>query len=183
MATRKTHTAKPSSWKKVLLYLLPVGLLIMGGLAYMTNAATDPNALSSTDKAFLLETAEIRMMDWAEGNLAVDRGSVAYQQYGKRVMHDQEKMMKALRELASAKKLELPEKLDTERAEDLIYLKASKGEWFDRRFRRMIIQDIKHDIRSFESAAESEDTEVRSFAKHYLPMLEKHLQLARDLNR
>jgi putative membrane protein len=185
MASRKTHPVKHRSWKQVVMYTLPVVLLIVGGLAYMTNAAeSDTGLLSKEDRAFLLEAADNRMTDWAEGQLAADKGSNAlYQQYGKRVMHDQDKMMKALHTLASEKKVELPEKLSAEREEDLSYLNATRGEWFDRRFRRLIIRNHKRDIDAFKDAAKSKDPEVRAFAQHYLPMFEKHLQMARDLNQ
>lgn len=187
MASRKAHPVKNQRpWKRILMYSLPGVLLIIGGLAYMTNAATenDPNALTEDDQTFLLYVAEGRMMDWAEGNLAVDKGSnTLYRQYGKRVMHDQDKMMQDLHALAASKNLKLPEKLSRDRKKDLNYLKAARGEWFDRRFRRMIIKDHKKDISAFEAAAESQDPEIKEFAKRYLPLMEEHLQLARDLNQ
>ncbi len=165
------------------MYTLPVVFLIIGGLAYMTNAGTDESSMiDQKDKSFLLEVADIRMMDWAEGNLAAERGTSPYRIYGKRLMHDQDKIMKDLRTLAGKKELPLPDKIGEERTEGLAHLEASKGgEWFDRRFRRMIIKDHKHDIRIFQEAKKSKDADISNFAKHYLPVLEQHLQMARDL--
>ena len=164
-------------------YVLPVAMLILGGLAYMTHAATeDESTLDKDDKLFLLEVADIRMMDWAEGNLAVERGTAPYQKYGRRLMQDQDMMMKDLRELAASKNLVLPKEIGEERTEGLNYLKAANGDWFNRRFRRMIIKDHKHDIREFKSASESKDPEISKFARQYIPMLEHHLQMARDLD-
>lgn len=53
--------------KKVLMIVLPIGLLLVGGIAYLTQAEEDPSGLSRDDRSFLLETADARMMDWAEG--------------------------------------------------------------------------------------------------------------------
>lgn len=183
MTKRKTQPAKKNSWNKVLLYVLPVVMLILGGLAYMTHAATeDESTLDKDDKLFLLEVADIRMMDWAEGNLAVERGTAPYQKYGRRLMQDQDIIMKDLRELAASKNLVLPKEIGEERTEGLNYLKATNGDWFNRRFRRMIIKDHKHDISLFESAVKSQDPDISNFAKEHLPMLEHHLQMARDLD-
>lgn len=170
--------------KKAVMIVLPAVLLIMGGVAYLTQAEEDPAALSRDDKSFLLETADARMMDWAEGSLAAERGTTEkYRVYGKRMMRDQDKLMKALQALAEKKKLSLPEEMSDDKQEGLAYLKKATGESFDRRFRRMIIKDHKRDIRLFEKAAESADVEIREFAKQHLPLLELHLEQARALNQ
>lgn len=170
--------------KKVIKYGLPVVLLVIGGIAYMTLAEEDSTGLSTDDKNFLLEAADARMMDWAEGNLAAERGTTdKYRQYGKRMMRDQGRLMEEIKAIASSKNLVLPEEISEEKAEGLNILKAASGETFDRKFRRMIIKDHKRDIREFQRAAGSIDPQVREFAKRHLPILEQHLQAARDLNQ
>lgn len=170
--------------KKVIKYGLPVVLLAIGGLAYMTLAEEDSTGLTSTDKEFLVEAADGRMMDWAEGNLAVEKGTTKkYQQYGRRMMRDQNRLMDELKAIASAKNIVLSEAISEEKAEELAKLKACTGQSFDRRFRRMIIKDHKRDIREFQQAAESTNPQIREFVKRNLPMIEQHLQAARDLNQ
>jgi putative membrane protein len=170
--------------KKIVKYGLPVVLLVIGGIAYMTVAEEDPTGLSSEDKNFILEAADARMMDWAEGNLAVEKGTTSkHRQYGKRLMRDHSRLMEEIKALASAKSIVLSEVISEEKTEDLTKLKACSGETFDRRFRRMIIQDHKRDIDEFMRASESTDPEIREFAKRHLPTLEQHLQAARDLNQ
>jgi putative membrane protein len=170
--------------KRVVKYGLPVVLLVIGWIAYMTLAEDDPSGLNSEDKEFLLEMADARMMDWAEGNLAAEKGTTdKYRQYGKRMMRDQSKLMEEIKSLASAKKIVLSNEISEDKSEELTKLKACSGESFDRRFRRMIIKDHKRDIREFKRASESTDPEIRDFAKRHIPMLERHLQAARDLNQ
>lgn len=171
--------------KKVFKYSLPVVFLIIGGVAYMTLAEGDSSGLSSTDKAFLLEAANARMVDWAHGNLATEKAaSRKYQQYGKRLMHDQNKLMEEIKALAQAKNLTLPAEITEEKNEELNRMKSISGQTFERRFRRMIIKDHKRDIQFFKQTAESSsDPEIRDFAKRYLPLMEKHLELARGLNQ
>lgn len=169
--------------KKVLMIVLPIGLLLVGGIAYLTQAEEDPSGLSRDDRSFLLETADARMMDWAEGNLAAERGSnEKYRVYGRRMMRDQDKLMKELKSLAERKKLVLPDEISEDKQEGLSSLKKVSGETFDRRFRRMIIKDHKRDIRLFKKASESTDAEIREFAKQHLSLLELHLEQARALN-
>lgn len=170
--------------KKVILFVLPVVLLVIGGLAYMTFGEEDPTSLNTDDKTFLLEMADARMMDWAEGNLAVEKGTTQkYKRYGQRMMRDQSKLMEELKAIASAKNIALPEEISEEKAEGLNHLKQSEGETFNRRFRRMIIKDHKRDIDEFTKAAESADQEISAFAKRHLSLLDEHLELARALNQ
>jgi putative membrane protein len=169
--------------KKVIKYGLPVVLLVIGGIAYMTLAEEDPAGLSSEDKEFLLNAADARMMDWAEGNLAAEKGTTnKHRQYGKRMMRDQSRFMEEIKAIASAKNIVLPDKISEEKTAGLNTLKSVSGETFDRRFRRMIIKDHKRDINEFKRATESTDPEIRDFAKRHLPVLERHLQEARELN-
>lgn len=171
--------------RKVFKYSLPVVFLIIGGVAYMTLAEGDSSGLSSKDKAFLLEAANTRMVDWVQGNLATEQAaSRKYQQYGKRLMKDQNKLMEEIKALAEAKKLTLPLEISGEKNEELNRMKSISGETFERRFRRMIIKDHKRDLDFFKQTAESStDPEIRDFAKRYLPLIEQHLELARDLNK
>lgn len=170
--------------KKVVKYGLPVVLLIVGGIAYMTLAEDGSEGLSSTDKTFLIETVDTRMMDWAQGSLAVEKTqSRKYQQYGKRLMKDQNTLMAEIKTLAEAKNLALPSEISEQKAEELDRMKSISGESFERRFRRMIIKDHKRDIQYFQKATESTDPEIRDFAKRFLPLMEQHLEMARDLNK
>lgn len=170
--------------KKVIKFGLPVVLLMIGGVAYMTLAGEDPEGISSVDKQFIVEAADARMMDWAQGSLAAEKGTTAkHQRYGKLMMRDQAILMEKLKTLAASKNITLPEKISEEKAEGLNRLKASSGETFDRRFRRMIIKDHKRDIDEFKRATESTDAEISDFAKTVLPMLENHLEKARELNQ
>lgn len=170
--------------KKVVKYGLPIVLLIVAGIAYMTLAEEDPSTLSSADKAFLLETADMRMMDWAQGNLAAENTqSRKYQQYGKRLMKDQDALMQEIKSIAAAKNLTLPSEISMKKAEELNRMKSISGQTFERRFRRMIIKDHKRDIDYFKKALESSDTQIRDFATRYLPLVEEHLELARELNK
>jgi putative membrane protein len=171
--------------KRVVKYGLPVVLLVIGGLAYMTMAEEDSSGLSSSDRTFLLEVADMRMMDWAQGSLATEKTtSRKYQIYGRRLMKDQDRLMAEIKTLAENKKLSLPVEMSIQKNDELNRMKNFSGESFERRFRRMIIKDHKRDIDFFKKTAESSvDPEIRDFAKRYLPLMEEHLELARDLNK
>lgn len=169
--------------KKMLMIILPVALLIIGGMAYLTQAEEDPSGLSREDRSFLMEMADARMMDWAQGNLATERGTLdKYRHYGKRIMRDQDKLMNDLRQLAGKKNLVLPDSISAEKNEALHKLKQTSGRTFERRFRRMIIKDHKRDIELLERAAQSTDADVQAFAVRYLPLVQAHLEQARALN-
>lgn len=47
----------------------------------------------------------------------------------------------------------------------------------------MIIKDHKRDIRDFKKAMNSDDPDIREFAKRNLPLLEDHLEKAQALKK
>ncbi len=125
---------------------------------------------------FLEQSADARMMDAAEGKLAVEKGTTdAIKNYGKLMVTDQAKLLKEIQQLAASHHIILPEQISDKKEKHRKILAAKAGEDFDHKFIKMITIDHKRDVRMFTKATEFEDAELSSFAKKYLPMIQGHL--------
>ena len=55
------------------------------------------------------------------------------------------------------------------------------GDNFDREFAKMMVEDHKKDIRTFETEAKKKNDPVAEFANETLPTLRKHLEMEQSL--
>lgn len=157
----------------------PIALLTLGLLTLASFKSDSDQA----DKKFLRKIADARMMDWAEGELAAERGTTAdIKAYGERMIKDQDAMMSVLKNLAASKSIVLPQALSNRKADGLDDLKRKVGKDFDKLFLKMISKDHRRDIRDFKKALNSDDPKVREFVNQYLPLIEDHLEKAEALN-
>ena len=133
---------------------------------------------------FLAEAVDARMMDIAQGKLAMERGVTPdVKAYGELMVKDQTEMLSELRTLAASKNIKLSTKLSDEKSDGLEDLKKQKGYDFDEKFVKMMIIDHRRDVKDFEKATEFKDEDVRKFADTYLPIVESHLDKIKDLKQ
>ncbi|MEP6735051.1 MAG: DUF4142 domain-containing protein [Chryseolinea sp.] len=128
-------------------------------------------------KDFIYQISESRIMDSEEGKLASQRGtSLSLKNYGQLMLDDQSKMLKDLRQIARARKMDIASTLGESKTEELSELHKLHGEEFDTKFIKMMVIDHRRDIRKLEKAAHSKDADIQVFATKYLPIVKKHLE-------
>lgn len=136
----------------------------------------DKNMVDDDDAAFLVKSADARMMDSREGKLAVTRGTTAaIRNYGSLMVKDQAMLLDKIKMLAASKKISLPSDISNDKQEGHEDLKGKSTEDFDKKFIKMMVIDHERDIKLFKKAAKSEDKEIRIFAEKYLPLIQSHL--------
>lgn len=156
--------------------------LLMALLASSLLQGSAQTTLSKADQRFLRRAADARMMDWAEGNLAVERATNAgLKDYGQRMLREQDYFMNAIKSLAASKNFTLPQALSEKKADGLDDLKEETGKSFDKKFIKMMIIDHKRDVKDFKKALKSDDADIKAFANKYLPIVEEHLASAKKL--
>lgn len=161
--------------------LLVVTVLVSVGAASVLKSDRKSD---KADEKFLRKIADARMMDWAEGELAAERGTKAeIKAYGERMVKEQDELMNEIKRLAGAENIVLPQALSKEKADALDDLKEKAGKDFDKLFTKMIIKDHKRDLKDFKRAAKSDDPEISAFAKKYLPTIQDHLRDAQALKK
>jgi putative membrane protein len=147
--------------------------------------AQEKNAASSVDENisdFLTEAADARMMGIAEAKLAVARGTTPeIRKYGKWMVEDQTILLKKIHALAKSKNVSLPQRISFEKQKGLSELEQKNNKEFDIKFIKMITIDHRRDVRKFKNAQSISDKEVSAFASKYLPVIESHLEKAKEI--
>jgi len=123
--------------------------------------------------------AEIRLAEMAEEKASSD----AVHDFAVAMIHDHEKAKEKLAQLARERDIELPEQLSPEAKALEERLGKLKGQEFDDAYMDAMVEEHVEAIELFRQASRSGDGEVERYAKEMLPVLEKHLKLARDANQ
>ena len=140
--------------------------------------------LSSTDRDFMTKAAaggmaEVQLGELAQKNAASD----AVKQFGQRMVQDHGKAGEELKQLASAKGVQLPTALDRKHTQDMARLQKLSGADFDREYMKHMVDDHKKDVGEFQKQAKSgRDEQIKSYASKTLPTLQEHLKQAQTVS-
>jgi putative membrane protein len=121
--------------------------------------------------------AEVKLGELAEQNAHSD----AVKSFGKRMRDDHSKANGELEDLAAKKNVTLPKGIDAKSKATYDRLSKLKGAEFDRAYMNAMLQDHRHDVAEFQSAAKSSDPDVQAFASKTLPTLRSHLDEAQQI--
>ncbi|HEY8957676.1 DUF4142 domain-containing protein [Chitinophaga sp.] len=140
---------------------------------------------AKTDADFLVEAASGGMTEVQLGQLARDNSmNREIKAFGELVIKDQTESREKLKNLAQSKNIVLPGEISNHQQRIKERLGKKKGEEFDRAYISLMIDEHRKDIREFERAAKNAaDPEIRAFAIDRLPVLNAHLDSARNLQK
>jgi putative membrane protein len=149
------------------------------------NPRNNQNAagLTVTDKKFVHDAAEGGLAEVELGKLAAEKGSSEnVKKFGQRMVDDHSRANDELKEIASAKGINLPTEVS---AKDKVLkerLSKLNGPSFDQAYMENMVKDHKKDVADFarESSAGG-DTQVKQFAAKTLPTLKDHLKEAEGI--
>jgi len=121
--------------------------------------------------------AEVEM-----GRLAVERGSnPAVKSFGQRMIEDHTRAGNELMAIAKSKNINVPQDLTSEQKSTIDKLSKLSGADFDKEYMSDMVSDHEADAKDFENQSnKGTDPDVKAFAAKTLPMIQRHLQLARD---
>ena len=147
-------------------------------------AAHASAALSAADKTFVDEAASGGQMEVQLGQLAQQKASSPkVKQFGQRMVEDHTKADEDLKAIAARENLTLPTQPEKSDQKTEQRLQQVTGAAFDRTYAEDMVQDHEKDVAAFRKEAQSgQDPAVKGFAQKYLPVLEQHLRLAKELN-
>jgi putative membrane protein len=84
--------------------------------------------------------------------------------------------------LAQVKDIPVSTEIDEQHQETAEMLSKMQGSQFDREFMRHMVKDHEKAVQLFSTVShESQDADIKAFATKTLPILQEHLQLARQL--
>jgi putative membrane protein len=95
---------------------------------------------------------------------------------------DHDNALQQLVELMEKNGIAQPKTLTEERTDAVDKMQGLSGGAFDREFVNVMVQDHQKAVGAFRQEVDiAQNADVRDYAKNMLPMLERHLKDARDL--
>jgi putative membrane protein len=130
---------------------------------------------------FIQQSVQSQLLQLKAGRLGAEKAqNPALTQLARNLVQDHTKASQELRRLAERKGVHVASDLNARHQEKIDELAEASDEAFDLAFARFIHKAHANDIRKFElMAAQTSDPEVQQFARTTLPMLRKHLLMAR----
>jgi putative membrane protein len=162
-----TRTVSPSA--------LLLAVLMIGGTPALAASPT-------TDANFMQEVVHTESIEARIGRLAVEKASNAdVKKLGQMLIDDQAATGSETTRIANTLQVSRP--VDTALDQDSTYraLSSVSGETFDRAFIEAVIHRSRTAIADYEAQATSGGGEVSAFAAKQIPVLERHLRMARTL--
>ena len=137
------------------------------------------------DANFAVAAADGGMLEVALGKLAVKKGmSSAVKKLGAEMVKDHSKANLELKTLAGEKNIALPATMSEKCQKEVSDLDEKKGKDFDKAYADLMVKDHKEDIDEFKKEAnDGNDSQVSTWAKNTLPVLEHHLVMAEDVQK
>lgn len=146
--------------------------------------ATVSLAHARSDASFMKEAAEAGDAELEAGKLAQSKARrPEVKAFADAVIKDHSKLSEELKQLATAKKVDLPSGATVVQKSKLKLIQAGDDAKFDERYVQSFgIKAHEDTIKLFEEAArEAKDSDVKAFAQKNLPTLQQHLQMAKTL--
>ena len=151
-----------------------------------TEAATDAKKtqIASEDAQFMKEAAQSGMAEVKMGELGQSNGeSQQVKAFSQRIVTDHTKANEELKQLAAKKGVPLPDEMSEQHKTMIQHLSSLKGREFDGAFKQHAVENHQKSVEKFKTASEkAKDAELKTFASKTLPVLQQHLELAKQLN-
>lgn len=145
---------------------------------------TDNNGLfGKSDADLVVEGAASGMAELEAARLAKDKASnPQVKEYAAQLVKDHEAVNAALKTVAAAKGITLPNTVKDAQQKDLTDLREKTGNDFDKEFMKMMENMHQDDVNRLEKLAEkADDAEIRNFAASNLPQMRNHLEKAKSI--
>ncbi len=151
--------------------------------AASTSKSAGKDALVRGDRKFLETAAEGGMAEVALGNLAKEKaGSEQVKRFGAQMAEDHGRANGELKQLATAKGVQLPAEPSRKHQREMDKLSKLSGAEFDKAYMKSMVADHKNDVSEFEKASRSSnDADVKALATKTVPTLREHLKMAQDI--
>jgi putative membrane protein len=147
--------------------------------------ATATMAVEKADADFSVEAANGNMIEIQLGGLAKTKAvKERVKSFASMMITDHTKINEDLQKIATSKNISLPQELSNEAKKDINKLSKKDGIDFDRAYINMMVADHRKDVNKFEKAAkECKDPDLKSFIEQALPVMRKHLDSARAIDK
>ncbi len=135
---------------------------------------------------FVTKTATSGLFEIAAGRLAVERGDPATKAFAEGMVRDHERLAGELKQLLEqqAVTVAIPTEMTEDQKAILAKLQELQGPEFSGRYHSDQVKAHADAVDLFQRYGEKgEQTEIRTWAASTLPTLQRHLDMAKELNR
>ena len=167
--------------KLAIVLLTSLFLLATGSL---TETARAQNAgFSPAGKSFIKDASSAGLVEVELGQVARDKGSSQdVKAYGDRMVLDHGKTNEELKGIAAQKNVKLPLQVERKHTTMIAMLSKLSGPEFDRKYMQTMVKHHAANIARFKRAIRKvKDQDLKAWASATLPVLQQHLQLAKEL--
>lgn len=163
--------------------LVWMALVSQFALCSMALPALAAEKLMKSEKAFITKAASAGSMEVQLGQMAQQKGtSQEIKDFGKMMATDHGKANGELSTLISNKKIKVPGKLTAKHQKMVDKFTKLSGPDFDKKYAKEMVKDHTEDVEKFRKMSEkAKDPELKAWADKTLPVLEQHLQQAKDM--
>jgi putative membrane protein len=143
------------------------------------------NRKEEKDAQFLVDAAEINMIEIYLGELAEEKGSTSYiQALGKMIRENHQISLDRLTILARKKNITLPTTMTSAGNNAYTELNNKSGNDFDESYADLMVSNHEDAISLFEKIAKKgNDRDIRDWAKSEIPALQNHLEESQECRK
>ena len=156
----------------------------VGCLALLLGFAST-GAIAASDESFVKKANQGGLTEVKMGELAQQRAqSPEVKEFAQHLVNEHQQANAELQELAKAEGIELKDELSGKHKQTVDRLEKANGQAFDKKFMEAVVKEHKKDIKEFKKQAQNgKDPDVKDWAQKTLPALEKHLQMAQQVQQ
>ena len=156
-------------------------IAFLAGLMIAGQALADPSA---GDRAFATAAAQSGLAEVQEGQMAAQKAvSAQIRQFGQRMVADHGQANQDLQQIAQQENFDLPTQPSARETAEDHRLSGMIGSDFDRAYIQHAMTEHMQAVVVFRREAQSgRDPALKDFARKYLPVIQRHLQLAQSLS-
>ena len=144
--------------------------------------ATPAAAIAAPPSVFLHDAIGGNFSEVMLGRIIQARGASAQvRSFGSMLVRDHGKGLAQAQAIASRLRLRIPATLTPEARHEQMVLRHLSGRSFDREVRRYMINDHLKDIAKFRAQARSGDRATAVYAAATVPVMQRHLAMARSI--
>src|SRR3954467_2477612 len=135
------------------------------------------------DQHFMTEAIEGDLSEVSMGKLAQQKGqSDQVKQFGQALQQDHGEHLQKAQQLASQNGMKVPSEPNKQQKAIYNRLEALPGDRFDQAFAKAMVSDHEKDIKKYQKEAAAKSP-LSDFAQQTVPVLQKHLDMAKSLGK
>lgn len=147
-------------------------------------AAAPASTNGNSDQDFIAKAAKGNREEVTLGKMVASKTKdPSVRQFAQMMVKDHTQALNELQQLAQSKNITLPEGMPDDASDLQSKLSSATGKNFDKDYMDAMVDDHKKDVSDFQEASQTaKDPDVKQWASKTLPVLQKHLDKAQQVD-